>query len=34
MGGSDLVEKLTDNTQRFRQGMEDAGFILKVCVGI
>ena len=27
--GSDLVEKLTENTRHFRQGMEEAGFKLK-----
>ena len=26
VGGSDLVEKLTENTRHFRQGMEEAGF--------
>ena len=26
VGGSDLIEKLTENTRRFRQSMEEAGF--------
>ena len=31
MDGSELIGKLMENTKRFRQGMKDAGFTLKVC---
>ena len=30
MGGSSLVNKLAENTKRFRAGMKEAGFTLKV----